>query len=150
MLLLDAGVWVAGVDPEDRFHSSSRSLVTTSILPVATLDLTLYAVINVLSARKQQHDLARRVCRVILERCGDHVARADAQLAEETVPIIAQYGITAYDAAYVAVTRRHDWTLISTDIKDFVSRGLALAPDDPAIDAAPARHAPAGRRDRAI
>jgi predicted nucleic acid-binding protein len=133
VLLLDAGVWVAVVDPEDRYHSSSRSLVTTSILPVATLDLTLYEVTNVLSARKQQHDLGRRVCRVILERCGDHVARADAQLAEETVPIITEYGITAYDASYVAMARRYDWTLISTDIKDLVSRGLALAPDDPAI-----------------
>jgi predicted nucleic acid-binding protein len=133
LLLLDAGVWVAAVDPEDRYHSASRSILTTSILPVAALDLTLHEVTNVLSARKQQHDLARRMCRVILERCGEDVAHVDAQLAEETVTVITEYGLTAYDAAYLAVARRYVWTLISTDIKDLVSRGLALAPDDPAI-----------------
>ena len=133
MLLLDAGVWIAAVDPEDRYHSASRPLVLTSTLPAAALDLTLYEVANVIGARKRQHDLAERVCRSILERCGEHVVRVDAELLGETVTAIAEHDLAAYDAAYVAVARRYDWTLVSTDLKDLVSRALALAPDDPSI-----------------
>jgi hypothetical protein len=29
----------------------------------------------------------------------------------------------------VAAARRHDWTLVSADIADLVSKGLAVAPD---------------------
>jgi hypothetical protein len=29
----------------------------------------------------------------------------------------------------VAVARRHDWTLVSTDLGDLVSQGLAITPD---------------------
>lgn len=133
MLLLDAGVWVAAVDPEDRYHSASRALVLVSAAPTAALDLALYEVANVIGARKGQHDLAERVCRSISEGCGEHIARIDAELVKQTMSAIAEHGLTAYDAAYVAAARRHDWTLVSTDLKDLVSRGLALAPDDPSV-----------------
>ena len=33
------------------------------------------------------------------------------------------------DFVYVAVARRHDWTLVSTDISDLVSQGLAITSD---------------------
>lgn len=133
MLLLDAGVWIAAVDTDDRYHSHSRPMVTSSPSPMAALDLTLYEVANVIGARKQQHDLAQRVCRSILERCGDLLVRADAELAEQTMTVVANYSLTAYDAAYVAAARRYGLTLVSTDLKDLVSRDLAVAPDDPGI-----------------
>lgn len=134
MLLFDAGVWIAAVDPDDRFHSASRPLVLASDLPAAALDLTLYEVANVIGARKRRHDLARRVCGSILERCGEHVVRVDTELVESTVTVIAEHKLTAYDAAYVAVARRHGWTLVSTDLKDLVSRELAVTPDAAPID----------------
>lgn len=130
MLLLDAGVWIAAVDPDDRYHSSSRPLVLDSTLPAVALDLTLYEVANVIGARKQQHDLAGRVCRSILERCDEHLVRVDPELVEAILPAIAEHGLTAYDAAYVATARRYGWTLVSTDLKDLVNRELALTPDD--------------------
>ena len=37
--------------------------------------------------------------------------------------------ITPYDAAYVAAARRNGWTLVSTDIADLASKGLAVTPD---------------------
>jgi predicted nucleic acid-binding protein len=46
------------------------------------------------------------------------------------VAVVAEHGLTAYDATYVAVARRYGWTLVSTDIKDLVSRELALTPDE--------------------
>ena len=41
----------------------------------------------------------------------------------------AEHGLTAYDAAYVAAARRNGMTLVSTDIADLVSKGLAVTPD---------------------
>lgn len=133
MLLLDAGVWIAAVDPEDPYHTSSRSLVLASTGPAAALDLTLYEVANVLGSRKRRPDLAQRICGAILARCGEHIVRIDAEHAARTVAVIAEHELTSYDAAYVAAARRHDWTLVSTDGKDLVSRGLALAPDAPGL-----------------
>jgi len=132
VLLFDAGVWIAAVDPEDRYHSCSRRLVL-ACTPAAALDLTLYEVANVLGARKQRHDLAERICRSILARCGEHVVQIDAERTADIVAAIAEHRLTAYDAAYVAAARRYSWTLISTDVKDLVSRGLAVRPDDAAV-----------------
>jgi predicted nucleic acid-binding protein len=133
VLLLDAGVWIAAVDPDDRHHSASRRLVLASTLSTTALDLTLYEVADVIGARKRQYDLAKRVCRSIPERCNGRLMHANADTIEDTVGIVAEHGLTAYDAVYVAAALRHDWTLVSTDIKDLVGRGLALAPDDPSI-----------------
>ena len=36
---------------------------------------------------------------------------------------------SAHDAAYVASARRQGMTLVSTDIRDLVSKGLAVTPD---------------------
>ena len=40
-----------------------------------------------------------------------------------------KHGIGAYDASYVAAARRESWTMVSTDVKDLVSKGLAITPD---------------------
>ena len=45
------------------------------------------------------------------------------------VEVAREHGISAYDAAYVAAARRNGWTLVSADIRDLVSKGLAVAPD---------------------
>jgi predicted nucleic acid-binding protein len=50
-------------------------------------------------------------------------------LIESSIEIAIRYRLTSYDAAYVAVARRHDWKLVSTDVKDLVSKGLAITPD---------------------
>jgi predicted nucleic acid-binding protein len=54
--------------------------------------------------------------------------RVDGDLVESVIDVVAGYGLTSYDAAYVAVAR-YDWTLVSTDIRDLVSKGLAITPD---------------------
>jgi predicted nucleic acid-binding protein len=55
--------------------------------------------------------------------------RVDGDLVESVIDVVAGYGLTSYDAAYVAVARRYDWQLVSTDIRDLVSKGLAITPD---------------------
>jgi predicted nucleic acid-binding protein len=54
-------------------------------------------------------------------------AMLDLTLYEVAMVIAKRWG--GYDAAYVAVARCHHWTLVSTDIRDLVSKGLAITPD---------------------
>jgi len=129
MLLLDAGVWVAARDPDDRFHFAARGIVLDFSQPVAALDLTFYEIANVMASRKRQVGEARYLLRTLEARCGKDIVATGAQAIDPALDIAIDHGLTAYDAAYVAAARRFGWTLISTDVADLVSRGLAVTPD---------------------
>jgi predicted nucleic acid-binding protein len=129
MLLLDASVWIAGKDPDDRYFSAARPLLVGSEQPLAALDLTLYEVGNLIGVRWQLPREAGEVCRTIVRACGDRVVRVEASLLESALEIAAEHRLSAYDAAYVAAARRNGWTLVSADVRDLVSKGLAVAPD---------------------
>jgi predicted nucleic acid-binding protein len=129
MLLLDAGVWVASGTAEDCFHESAQSIVLDLDKPVTALDLTLYEVANVVAGKMRKPDGARYLASVILRRCGDDLRTVGSDLLANTIQVAAEQGLTAYDAAYVAAARANGWTLVSTDIADLVSKGLAVTPD---------------------
>lgn len=129
MLLLDASVWVAAKDADDRYFEAARSLVLDTKLPVTALDLTLYEVANVVGSRWRAPDLARDLCRTIDLRCEGRIVPVDVDLVDAAVAIAAELGLSAYDAAYAAAAQRGQLTLVSTDIADLVSRGLAVTPD---------------------
>lgn len=129
MLLLDAGVWVAAKDADDRYFEAARKLIVDTRQPVASLDLTLYEAANVVGARWGQPEAARELCRSIVARCGDRLLAVDPDLIDSAISVAAEHGLTCYDAAYVAAARWHGWTLVSADIADLVSKGLAVAPD---------------------
>jgi predicted nucleic acid-binding protein len=131
VLLLDAGVWIAATDEGDRYYAPARGIILAGG-ELAVLDLTLYEVANVVTRRFKAVAPATAAVHGVLAASGQ-VVRADAEILADTVSVAAEHGLTAYDSAYVAVARRYDWTLVSTDIKDLVSRELALAPDDPGI-----------------
>jgi predicted nucleic acid-binding protein len=122
-------VWVSARDPEDPFRDAARSIVLDVARPVAAMDLTFYEVANVVGARKKQLDEARHLLRFLAERCGEQIVAIDAGLIESALEVAAEYGLTAYDAAYVAAARRNSWTLVSADVADLVSKGFAVAPD---------------------
>lgn len=127
-LLLDASTWVASSDPDDRFNAEAFELAVAAGSPVAALDLTLYEVANVIGARGGRREAAGQMTRLIAERCGEALVRVDVDLATAAVGLAAEYGLSAYDGAYVAAARRHGWTLVSTDLRDLVSKGLAVTP----------------------
>jgi predicted nucleic acid-binding protein len=127
--LVDASVWVAIADPTDRFHSAARAMVADAERPLAALDLTLYEVANVMGPKKKQPREGRFLLKLIERRCRHSLVAASPDLLESAMEIAAEHGITAYDAAYVAVAQRHDWTLVSADVADLVCKGLAVAPD---------------------
>ncbi len=128
-LLVDASVWIAARDPDDRFRAAARSIVLDVTKPVAAMDLTLYEVANVVGVLKKQREEARYLVRFLAQRCGERIVAIDASLIESALETAAEHELSAYDAAYVAAARRHDWTLVSADIADLVSKGLAVAPD---------------------
>lgn len=129
MRLIDASVWVAIADPHDRFHAAARSIVAEVERPLATLDLTLYEVANAMGPKKEQPKEGRFLLKLIEKRCRGNLLAADSDLLESALEVSAEHGLTAYDAAYVAAARRHGWTLVSADVADLVSKGLAVAPD---------------------
>jgi len=129
MLLLDAGVWIAAKDDGDRFAESARELVFATNRSASALDLTLYEVANVVGAGWRQPEIAADLCRILAIRCRDRIVPIDAGLVDAALRVVSEHGLTAYDAAYVAVARRNDWTLVSTDLRDLVSKGLAVTPD---------------------
>jgi predicted nucleic acid-binding protein len=129
MRLIDAGVWVAIADSHDRYHSAAHAIVAEVEQPLAALDLTLYEVANVMGPKKGQPREGRFLLKLIGKRCRDNLLAVDPDLLESALEIAAEHNLTAYDAAYVAAARRNGWTLVSTDVADLVSKGLAVAPD---------------------
>jgi predicted nucleic acid-binding protein len=129
MRLIDASVWVAIADPLDTYHQAAHAIVAEVEQPLAALDLTLYEVANVMGPKKGRPGEGRLLAGLIAKRCKERLVAVDPDLVESALEIAAEHSLTAYDAAYVAAARRHGWTLVSADIADLVSRGLAVAPD---------------------
>jgi predicted nucleic acid-binding protein len=155
-LLLDASVWLAALDPDDRYYAAAKALVVSAgddggvaatghdiieaddaegdvaedhPVTLAALDLTLYEVANVAVVRWSSKADAERLVELIRLACPATIDRVDEERMREATKIAAEHGLTVYDAAYVAAARRHDWTLVSCDLKDLVRPGLAIAPD---------------------
>lgn len=129
VFLLDASVWVLLVDPGDPRHRDAVNLIRDQATSLAALDLTLYEIGNAIGVKRGNVREATNVIRLLLVCCRDHVVSADAELAGSALEIASEHDLTAYDAAYVAAARRYGWALISADIADLVSKGLAVAPD---------------------
>ena len=128
MLLLDASVWVAAGISAHPSHDIAAPLVRGGAA-VTALDLTLYEVVNVVARQYRQSDQAQGIARAVLRTCGDELARMDRALGEEVAKAASEHDLTAYDAAYVAAARRNGWQLVSLDVRDLVSKGLAVTPD---------------------
>lgn len=127
-MLVDASVWIAFVSPGERFHRDAEAVIE-STRRLAALDLTLYEVANAIGATAGDRARAERLCDGIVARCREDFVRVGPELMDAAVAIALEHGLTAYDAAYVAAARRNGWTLVSADLSDLVSKGVAVAPD---------------------
>ena len=131
-LLLDASVWLAALDRDDRYHAEARHLLegaAAGTVVLAALDLTLYEVANVAVVRWGSPRDARRLVTMVRLACPETFERADEDLLNEAATMAARHDLTVYDGAYVAAARRRGWTLVSGDLRDLVTPGLALSPD---------------------
>lgn len=128
-LLIDASVWMASRDDEDPYHEFARELIHDTEASLVALDLTLYEVANTVVRRWEDPEWATVACHSVFRRCDQRLIKVDLDLIGPVAEFAVEYSLTSYDAAYVAVAQRHDWTLVSTDIRDLVSQGLAITPD---------------------
>jgi predicted nucleic acid-binding protein len=129
VLLVDASVWVSLVERESPYREAAAGLVREQGPSLNALDLTLYEVANAIGVKQGDANEASRVTRLLLRCCRDRVLPVDAELVDSALQIAAEHGLTIYDAAYVAAARRHGMTLVSADIRDLVSKRLAVTPD---------------------
>ncbi len=127
-LLVDASVWVALATSGEK-HREVAERLFDSAHPTAALEFTLLEVANVLGSRMGERDRARQLAGAIVRRCSDRLIPVDPELLAGALDVVAEHGLTAYDAAYVAASRRTGWQLVSIDYRDLVDRGLAIAPD---------------------
>jgi predicted nucleic acid-binding protein len=125
--LVDASVWASLVERDSPHREAAASLVRNGGL--AALDLTLYEIGNAVGVKQGDATEAGRVVRLLLRCCRDRVLAIDAELLDAALHLAVEHGLTAYDAAYVAAAQRNGWTLVSADVADLVSKGLAVAPD---------------------
>lgn len=129
MYLVDASAWVALVESKSAHRDAVASLIREQGHSLGALDLTLYEVGNAVGVKQGNVDEASRVIHLIHRCCRDRIHAVDLELLDSALDCAAEHGLTAYDAAYVAAARRHGLTLVSTDIADLVSKGLAITPD---------------------
>lgn len=126
--LLDASVLLAREDVDDDQHDHARLLLERPD-PIATLDLAYYEVTNVALRAWNDVAAARRLRSVVaaLEADGGLV-RCDEALIAATAELAAAHRLSAYDAAYVAAADATGARLVSCDVRDLVSGGLAVSP----------------------
>jgi len=129
VLLVDASAWVTLVEPGSPYRDATATLIRDQAGSLGALDLTLYEIANAVGAKRGDPDAADRILRLVEASCGDRILAVDRELLGSGLEIAEEQGLTAYDAAYVAAARRHGMTLVSTDIRDLVSKGLAVTPD---------------------
>lgn len=129
MYLVDASAWVALLESGSAYRDAVASMIRTRGNSLGALDLTFYEVGNAIGVKQGNTEEAIRVIRLIDRCCRDRIHAADPGLLDSALGIAAEHGITAYDAAYVAAARRTGWVLVSTDVADLVSKGLAVTPD---------------------
>ncbi|HWC07768.1 MAG TPA: type II toxin-antitoxin system VapC family toxin [Solirubrobacterales bacterium] len=129
-MLVDAGVWIASASSSEPQSQAARALLREPNNKVAALDLTLYEVANTLTGKFGQPRAAETLTDAIISRCYDgRFVRVDDGILRGAVEIAREFEISVYDAAYVSAARARGWRLISLDVRDLVSKGLAVTPD---------------------
>ena len=102
---------------------------------VLALDLTPYEAANVAVVSWRSAERAEAIRDLILHRVARPliaVTRARIGLA---ITLAQRHDITVYDAAYAAVADELRIQLVSCDVRDLVSNGLAVLPEDVVPDA---------------
>lgn len=128
-LLLDASVILAAFDSDDELHGPSQALLADPDVTLATLDLARYEVANV--AVRGWHELGRvdPLLEAIDRISGDGgVVPSTTSLLSRAAKLADEHTISVYDAAYVAAADQSGGTLVSCDVRDLVSKGLASSP----------------------
>jgi predicted nucleic acid-binding protein len=128
-LLLDASVILAAFDSDDELHEPSQALLADPEVTLTTLDLARYEVANVAVRGWSEVGRVAPLLEAVDRIAGDGgVILATTTLLSRAAKLADEHTISVYDAAYVAAADQAGGTLVSCDIRDLVSRGLASSP----------------------
>jgi predicted nucleic acid-binding protein len=128
-LLLDASVILAAFDSDDELHGPSKTLLADPEITLATLDLARYEVANVAVRGWCEFGRVAPLLEAIVRISGDGgVIPSTTALLSRAAKVADEHTISVYDAAYVAAADQAGGTLVSCDIRDLVSKGLASSP----------------------
>jgi predicted nucleic acid-binding protein len=127
--MVDSSVLLAAFDRQDDEWEASASVLRDPDLTVSTLDLARYEVANVAVRSWASPEDVRTLLEAI-ERISEDggVIRSTLELITAASELADQNGISVYEAAYVIAARSGGRTLVSCDIRDLVSRQLAVLP----------------------
>ena len=125
---VDASVLLAAEDADDDHHEAARQLLGGDAT-LATLDLAFYEVGNVAVRAWLDVRAAGRLQALVVAIAADGgLVRVDEGLLSHAVSVAERDGLSVYDAAYVAGAARAGARLVSCDLRDLVSRTLAVTP----------------------
>ncbi len=125
---VDASVLLAREDADDEQHEAACQLLSGDT-PLATLDLAFYEVGNVAVRAWRDIQAAGRLRGLVEAIAADGgLVRVDEALFADAVRAADTEGLSVYDAGYVAGAARVGAALVSCDIRDLVSRNLAVTP----------------------
>lgn len=128
-LLLDASVILAAFDSDDQLHGPSKALVANPDVTLATLDLARYEVANVAVRGWGEVGRVTALLEAIDRISGDGgVIPSTTALLSRAAKLADEHTISVYDAAYIAAADQAGGTLVSCDVRDLVSKGLASSP----------------------
>jgi len=125
---VDASVLLAREDADDDQHEAARQLLAGDAT-LATLDLAFYEVGNVAVRAWRDGQAAGRLQGLVDAVAADGgLVRVDEALIAHAVRIAETEVLSVYDAGYVAGAARAGAQLVSCDLRDLVSRDLAVTP----------------------
>ncbi len=128
-LLLDSSVVLAAIKPGDRHHGSAAALLADGSTVLATLDLARYEVTNVAVRAWSAPEAVAPLLRILDRVAADGgVVESGARLIAHAAELAEEHAISVYDAAYVAAAAEAGCRLVSCDVRDLVSKGLAELP----------------------
>ena len=129
VLLLDASVLLAAFDSDDDLHEPARTILTDPTLALATLDLARFEVVNV-AVRAWRAPARVATLLEAIERISEDggVVLSSTSLLKRAAELAEEHAISAYDAAYAAAAAQIGAVLVSCDVRDLISKGLASSP----------------------
>ncbi len=129
-LFLDSSVIAAAFEPEDGQHRFARALLKEESIALATLDLARYEVVNA-AVRGWREPAAVPLLLSAVERIeeDDGVVRSARGMVANAASLADRHGLSVYDAAFAAAAQERGRILVSCDVRDLVSKGLAILPE---------------------
>lgn len=130
-LLLDASVVLAAFHTGNRHNEAARAVIAADGPTLATLDLARYEVANV-AIRSWRDPASVPPLLAVMDRIAEDggLVVSNNPLLRDAAELAERHGISVYDASYVAAAALRGRRLVSCDVRDLVSKGLAVLPGE--------------------